>query len=62
MHTISDLCFQIEVTLVKDPTLGLGITGGVDGENSIKPGDTVSYHHLSFRNIIDRIIWLFPPT
>lgn len=42
MLTVSD-CFQIEVTLVKDPTLGLGITGGVDGENSIKPGDTVSY-------------------
>lgn len=36
-------CLQIEVTLVKDPTLGLGITGGIDGENSIKPGDTVSY-------------------
>ena len=33
---------QIEVTLIKDPTLGLGITGGIDGENSIKPGDTVS--------------------
>lgn len=32
-----------EVELVKDPTLGLGITGGVDGENGIKPGDP-GYH------------------
>ena len=34
--------FQIEVSLTKDPTLGLGITGGSDGENTVKPGDTVS--------------------
>lgn len=33
---------QIEVSLTKDPTLGLGITGGSDGENTVKPGDTVS--------------------
>lgn len=34
--------YQIEVSLTKDPTLGLGITGGSDGENTVKPGDTVS--------------------
>ena len=36
------LSVQIEVSLTKDPTLGLGITGGSDGENTVKPGDTVS--------------------
>ena len=29
------------MTLKKSPTLGLGITGGKDGENAIKPGDKV---------------------
>ncbi|XP_003389853.2 PREDICTED: uncharacterized protein LOC100638997 [Amphimedon queenslandica] len=32
-----------EVTLKKSPTLGLGITGGKDGENAIKPGDKGFY-------------------
>ena len=35
------MCWQYEVTIKKNPTLGLGITGGVDGENVIKPGDKV---------------------
>ncbi len=33
---------QYYVELEKNPTLGLGITGGVGGENAIKPGDQVS--------------------
>jgi len=33
---------EVEVDLEKAPTLGLGITGGIDGENAIKPGDPVS--------------------
>ena len=37
---------QVEVTLVKNPTLGLGITGGRDGENAINPGDPVSVFTL----------------
>ena len=42
MHTHTHTLSQIEVVLVKDPTLGLGITGGKDGENAIKAGDKVS--------------------
>ncbi len=34
---------QVEVELTKDPTLGMGITGGRDGENAIQSGDTVSW-------------------
>uniref|UniRef100_A0A1X7T9N6 Uncharacterized protein n=1 Tax=Amphimedon queenslandica TaxID=400682 RepID=A0A1X7T9N6_AMPQE len=39
-----------EVTLKKSPTLGLGITGGKDGENAIKPGDKV--HSLITTNTL----------
>lgn len=34
---------QFEVTLKKNPTLGLGITGGKDGENALRPGDKVRH-------------------
>lgn len=35
---------QIRVVLRKKPTLGIGITGGRDGENAVKPGDKVINH------------------
>jgi protein scribble len=31
------------VTLKKCPTLGIGITGGKDGENALRPGDKGFY-------------------
>ena len=34
---------QFKVVLARNPTLGLGITGGIDGENAIVPGDKVSH-------------------
>ena len=39
---------------MKNPTLGLGITGGREGENAIKPGDTVSnYISLSIMHSLN---------
>lgn len=32
---------KYEVMLCKNPSIGLGITGGKDGENALHPGDKV---------------------
>ena len=37
----SIVTLQYELTLKKNPTLGLGITGGKDSENAIYPRDKV---------------------
>ena len=37
---------KYEVVLWKNPSIGLGITGGKDGENALHPGDKVGIHQL----------------
>ena len=35
------MMMKYEVVLWKNPSIGLGITGGKDGENAMHPGDKV---------------------